>query len=125
LANRDIVQARHLLSSIARGEQGNDLAGTSLHLLTGLPTSDPTNSFKAYRRDFTEKTPIESTAGFCLGRELTVKAHFSSQIIAEVPSTRTDRVAGESRFKLAKWLPHYLHWYVGAFRQRCRPGAWR
>src|SRR4051794_14373991 len=51
-------------------------AGVSLHLLTGLPTHDSTNSFKAYRADYLRRTPIESTAGFCLGMELTVKAHF-------------------------------------------------
>ena len=46
------------------------MAGVTLHYLTGLPTHDPTNSFKAYRRDFLRKTPIESTAGFCLAMEL-------------------------------------------------------
>jgi glycosyltransferase involved in cell wall biosynthesis len=93
-------------------------AGVSLHYIASLPTTDPTNSFKAYRRDFLERTPIESTAGFCLGLELTVKAHFSGQRVEEVPATWTDRVAGESRFKLMKWLPHYLRWYVWAMQQR-------
>jgi glycosyltransferase involved in cell wall biosynthesis len=99
-------------------------AGLSLHWLAGLPTSDPTNSFKAYRRDFLQRTPIESTAGFSLGLELTVKAHFAGERVEEVPATWTDRVAGESRFKLAKWLPHYMQWYLWAFRQRyARPHA--
>jgi dolichol-phosphate mannosyltransferase len=93
-------------------------AGVSLHWLAGLPTSDPTNSFKAYRKDFLERTPIESTAGFCLGLELTVKAHFAGERVEDVPATWTDRVAGESRFKLMKWLPHYAHWYFWALRQR-------
>ena len=53
------------------------MAGLTLHWLSGLPTHDPTNSFKAYRRDFLQRTTIESTAGFCLGLELTVKAHFN------------------------------------------------
>ncbi|HXI58237.1 MAG TPA: glycosyltransferase [Polyangia bacterium] len=98
-------------------------AGVSLHLLAGLPTTDPTNSFKAYRRDFIEKTPIESTAGFCLGLELTVKAHFGGHGVEEVPATWTDRMAGESRFKLVKWLPHYIKWYLWAFRQRYGRGS--
>ncbi len=95
-------------------------AGVSLHMLAGLPTTDPTNSFKAYRRDFLERTTIESTAGFCLGLELTVKAHFGGERVEEVPATWTDRVAGESRFKLMKWLPHYLEWYFWALKQRAR-----
>jgi hypothetical protein len=94
------------------------VAGVSLHLLAGLPTADPTNSFKAYRKDFLERTTIESTAGFCLGLELTVKAHFGGERVEEVPATWTDRVAGTSRFRLAKWLPHYLRWYLWALRQR-------
>jgi hypothetical protein len=31
--------------------------------------------------------------------------------VAEVPTTWNDRTAGESRFRLWKWLPRYLHWY--------------
>lgn len=93
-------------------------AGVTLRWLTGLPTHDPTNSFKAYRRDFLARNVIESTAGFCLGIELTVKAHFSGGRVAEVPATWNDRSAGESRFRLFAWLPHYLHWYLWAVRQR-------
>ncbi|HWE01593.1 MAG TPA: glycosyltransferase [Tepidisphaeraceae bacterium] len=88
------------------------LAGVTLHHLTRLPTHDPTNSFKAYRRDFLKQTPIESTAGFCLAMELTVKAHARGGQVLEVPATWYDRVAGKSNFKLMAWLPKYLRWYV-------------
>jgi glycosyltransferase involved in cell wall biosynthesis len=93
-------------------------AGVSLRFLVGLPTHDVTNSFKAYRRDFLERAVIESTAGFSLGMELLVKAHFSGRRVEEVPATWQDRAAGQSRFKLLKWLPHYLHWYFWAIRHR-------
>jgi glycosyltransferase involved in cell wall biosynthesis len=93
-------------------------AGLTLHWFAGLPTHDPTNSFKVYRREFLKRTPIESTAGFCLGLELTVKAHFAGSRIEEVPAIWTDRAAGESRFQLRKWLPMYLRWYVMALRKR-------
>lgn len=86
-------------------------AGVTLHWFAGLPTHDPTNSFKAYSKAFLERTPIESTAGFCLGLELTVKAHLAGGRVEEVPATWTDRTAGQSRFKLWKWMPHYLKWY--------------
>ncbi|MFZ5892333.1 MAG: glycosyltransferase family 2 protein [Myxococcota bacterium] len=95
-------------------------AGLTLHYLAGLPTRDPTNSFKAYRKAFLDRTRIESTAGFSLGIELTVKAHLSGGVVAEVPSTWRARVAGQSRFRLAKWLPQYLRWYALAFRGRMR-----
>jgi glycosyltransferase involved in cell wall biosynthesis len=95
-------------------------AGVSLHWLAGVPTHDPTNSFKAYRKDFLDRTPIESTAGFSVSLELTVKAHFQGGRVEEVPATWNDRVAGQSRFRLWKWLPAYLHWYVWALRQSLR-----
>lgn len=94
------------------------IAGVSLHRLAGVPTRDATNSFKAYRKDFLDQTPIESAAGFSLGMELTVKAHFSGRRVEEIPATWRDRTAGESRFRLAAWLPLYLRWYLWALRQR-------
>jgi hypothetical protein len=93
-------------------------AGLSLHALSGLPTRDPTNSFKAYRRDFLRRTPIESAAGFALAIELTVKAHFGGGRVEEVPAIWRDRTEGESRFRLFSWLPHYLRWYLWALRKR-------
>src|SRR4030095_7490869 len=91
------------------------IAGLTLYHLGGLPTHDPTNSFKAYRKDFLEATPIESEAGFVFGMELTLKAHYGGGCVEEVPTTWLDRTAGESRFKLMKWLPLYLEWFFWAF----------
>ena len=91
-------------------------AGLFLHWFAGLPTHDPTNSFKLYRNSFLNAVVIESTGGFELGLELVVKAHIAGRKITEVPTTWRDRVAGQSNFKLWKWLPHYLHWFLKAFR---------
>ena len=93
-------------------------AGLTLHWFAGVPTHDPTNNFKLYRRSFLAETPIESTAGFELALELTVKATLAGRRVAEVPTTWRDRTAGQSNFKLRRWLPHYLHWYGVAFRGR-------
>jgi hypothetical protein len=98
-------------------------AGVTLRLLSGLPTHDPTNSFKAYSRDFLRRTPIESAAGFALALELTVKAHFGGGRVEEIPSTWTDRTEGKSRFRLFTWLPHYLRWYLWALRKRWVSGT--
>ena len=94
------------------------VAGLTLHWFARVPTHDPTNNFKLYSRPFLESTEIESTAGFELALELTVKATLAKRPIAEIPTTWRDRTAGQSNFKLRKWLPHYLHWYRVAFFRR-------
>ena len=96
-------------------------AGLSLHWFAGVPTHDPTNNFKLYSRRFLDATTIESEAGFELALELTVKATLDGRRVAEVPTTWRDRTAGQSNFKLRKWLPHYLHWYRVAFVGRFEP----
>jgi hypothetical protein len=93
-------------------------AGLSLHFLGGIPTHDPTNNFKLYSRELLDRVEIESSGGFELALELTVKAHLLGLSIAELPTVWTDRVAGQSNFKLVKWLPRYLRWYTEAFRGR-------
>jgi len=93
-------------------------AGLSLHWFAGVPIHDPTNNFKLYSRRFLDSVTIESSAGFELALELSVKATLARLRLAEVPTTWRDRTAGQSNFKLRKWLPHYLHWYFAAFRGR-------
>lgn len=93
-------------------------AGLSLHWIGGVATHDPTNNFKLYARRFLDTVTIESTAGFELALELTVKATLAGRRVAELPTTWRDRTAGQSNFKLRKWLPHYLHWYGRAMRAR-------
>jgi dolichol-phosphate mannosyltransferase len=94
------------------------MAGLTLHWLAGVPTHDPTSNFKLYSRRFLESTTIESTAGFELALELTVKATRAGRRVVEVPTTWRDRTSGASNFKLRNWLPHYLHWYRVAFLGR-------
>jgi dolichol-phosphate mannosyltransferase len=94
------------------------VAGLTLHWFARVPTHDPTNNFKLYSRRFLDAVKIESTAGFELALELTVKATLQRRRIAEIPTTWRDRTAGQSNFKLRQWLPHYLHWYRVAFLRR-------
>jgi dolichol-phosphate mannosyltransferase len=86
-------------------------AGLSLHWLGGVPIHDATSNFRLYSKRLLEKVTIESTGGFELGLELTVKAHLLGMRVAEVPTTWRDRTAGQSRFQLWRWLPRYLRWY--------------
>ena len=97
----------------------------TLHWFAGVPTHDPTNNFKLYSRRFLDAVTIESTAGFELALELTVKATQQGLPVAEIPTTWRDRTAGKSNFKLRKWLPNYLHWYRVAFMSRLRRLAGR
>ena len=90
------------------------VAGVSLYWLGALPTHDATNAFRAYRLSVLREIPIESEGGFEYSLEITAKAHVAGHRVTEVPSTWRDRTAGESRFRLAKWLPHYLKWYFYA-----------
>jgi dolichol-phosphate mannosyltransferase len=87
------------------------VAGLSLHWLGGLPIHDATSNYRLYSKRLLQRVTIESTGGFELGLELTVKAHVLGMRVAEVPTKWSDRTAGESRFRLWKWLPRYLHWY--------------
>lgn len=96
------------------------LAGVSLHYLRGLPTRDATNAFKIYNRDMLNSIAIESTGGFEINLEITVKAFLAGYRIAELPTIWRDRTNGESRFRLWNWLPKYLRWYFLAFRRTMR-----
>ncbi len=87
------------------------VAGLSLHWLGGLPIHDATSNFRLYSKRLLDRVTIESTGGFELGIELTVKAYLLGMRVAEVPTTWRDRTAGTSRFQLWNWLPRYLHWY--------------
>ena len=97
------------------------MAGLSLFLVRALPIHDATSNFRLYSRRLLDAVTIESSAGFELGLELTVKAQRLGMTVAEVPTTWRDRTAGQSRFRLMKWLPHYLHWYGFALATRLRP----
>lgn len=100
------------------------IAGVSLHYLAGMPVHDVTNSFKMYRKSVLRDIQIESSGGFEIGMEIVVKSFLKGYKITEVPCTWRDRTAGKSRFKLLKWLPRYIRWYlyviVGRFLKKVR-----
>ncbi|MCZ7527364.1 MAG: glycosyltransferase family 2 protein [Acidimicrobiia bacterium] len=93
-------------------------AGLSLFWLGRVGTRDATNSFKAYSTDFVREVGIDSDAGFEIGIELVAKARRLRRRVAEIPTIWLERVEGDSRFRLAQWIPHYLRWYRFAFGRR-------
>jgi len=92
--------------------------GRILYIFAGVGTHDPTNSYKAYSRNFLEEIQIESRAGFEIGLELISKARHLRLPIAEVPTIWLDRTTGSSRFMLLKWAPKYLRWFFHCFGPR-------
>ena len=88
----------------------SQFTGHSLHFF-GLPTHDPTNAFKMYKKAVFDQIKIESNGGFEYSLEVIVKAHKKGLKIGEIPAVWRDRTGGKSKFKLLKWLPKYLKWY--------------
>jgi dolichol-phosphate mannosyltransferase len=101
------------------------LVGASLRWGAGVGTCDPTNSYKAYSRQFVEDVGIHSRDGFEIGLELTAKARRLRRPVAELPTIWLDRQAGMSNFKLAQWAPKYVRWYRFAFGPRLDLAALR
>jgi dolichol-phosphate mannosyltransferase len=93
-------------------------AGRSLHLLAQVGTCDATNSFKAYSAEFVREVGIDSRDGFEIAIELTAKAKRLRRPVAEIPTIWLDRTAGESSFRIVRWIPSYLRWYRFAFGRR-------
>ena len=116
-ASRYMKGGRQIGGPLVKGLMSRT-AGLTLCWFAGVPTHDSTNSFKLYRKSYLESVTVESTGGFELGLELTVKAYRQGRKICEVPTSWTDRTAGESHFKIMKWLPSYLKWYFHAFKTR-------
>jgi glycosyltransferase involved in cell wall biosynthesis len=92
--------------------------------LTGLPIGDPTYSFKLYSRRLLDAVTIETEGGWAISFELSIKAHLAGFQMGEVGTRWLDRQLGESKFRLAGWLPEYLKWFAwGCWKinlRRCR-----
>lgn len=90
-------------------------ASFTLCHLARLPAHDATNGFRLFSRELIERVAIESTHGFTYSLELLAKCHRLGWPIGEVPAQWMERTHGQSRFRILKWLPHYLRWYAYAF----------
>jgi glycosyltransferase involved in cell wall biosynthesis len=87
----------------------------TLYHLGRLPTRDASNGFRGFSRRVMDEIPVESDQGFCYSIELLVKCHRLGWRIGEVPARWYERAHGASRFRVIKWLPAYLRWYLYAF----------
>lgn len=96
------------------------IAGLSAGILLKIPTTDLTNGFKMYKRQIFETVEIESTGGWEFSMELLIKANLLGAKIGEVPTVWKERTKGTSKFKMMKWLPKYIRWYLWGFLQRLK-----
>jgi glycosyltransferase involved in cell wall biosynthesis len=90
-------------------------AAFTLHYGARLPVRDASNGLRLFSRRVIDEIAVESTSGFCYSIELLVKCHRLGWPIGEVPFVWYERKAGQSRFRVLKWVPKYLRWYFYAF----------
>lgn len=90
------------------------MAGFLLRWLSGIPTYDPTNSFKLYSAKVLHDMVLTSTISFSVTLEIIAKAHCLGYRIWEVPTVWRDRQSGNSKFKLYRSIFAYLPWFCVA-----------
>ena len=87
-------------------------ASFTLYFLSSIPVRDASNGFRLFSRKLLNEVQIESKIGFAYSLELLVKCHRLRKKIIEVPALWEERSEGKSRFKLFRWIPQYLKWYL-------------
>lgn len=92
----------------------------SLHLLTGVPTTDVSNAFKMYRKDVLEKARINPKSGVESSMETLLQLYFKDARITQVPTTWKGRTIGKSKFKIIERSPRYFRIYRWAFENSIR-----
>jgi dolichol-phosphate mannosyltransferase len=104
-----MVGCRWLKASLVRA------AAFLLHRFACVPTHDPTNGFRLFSRRVIQTISLESTQGFTYSLELLAKSHRLGWKVGEVPVEWYERRQGTSRFRVLRWLPHYLVWFFYCF----------
>jgi len=88
----------------------------TLYHLARVPSHDPSNGFRLFSRRLLDAVPIESSEGFTYSIELLLKCQRLGWRVGEVAVEWHERKAGQSRFKVLRWLPAYFRWYAYAFQ---------
>jgi len=84
-------------------------ACVGMRFLTGIPTHDISNAYRMYRTSVLREIPI-TTEGHCGTIEILQKIYLAGYKITEVPDVWNDRVMGNSKFRMGKWLPMCIYW---------------
>ena len=101
-------------------------AALYVHIITGMPATDPTGGFKCYRRRVLAAIDLDLiiSNGYSFQVEMTHTAWLKGFCIKEVPITFVDRRAGYSKmnsviFTEALWLVWKLAFRYGFRRRPC------
>ena len=87
-------------------------ASKILELRHGKLASDPTNGFKGFSRELYINSQIRGNVGFTYGLQLLAYAIRSHAKLSAIPTTWHDRIEGASSFKMLKWMPSYVYWFI-------------
>jgi len=83
-----------------------------IYYLARIPFKDCTNAFKMFSASLKDKIKLDSTTGFTFALELTTKSYLSNLKIIEIPSVWIETKNRKSNFKIYKWLPYYIYWFM-------------
>lgn len=111
---------QHLKFTLRAKAWAPRIAGFLLNTIAGIPTHDPTNSFKMYSKEMLDKIQLTSIVSFSVTLEIVVKAHMLGYKIVEIPTVWRDRQHGKSKFQFGRSLIMYLPWFLFAFSRHKR-----
>lgn len=94
-------------------------AGAYVHLITGLPFTDPTGGYKCFRRAVLEAIDLDRirSNGYSFQIEMTHTAWMLGFHIVDVPITFEERRSGQS--KMSSDIVHEALWMVWKLLFRC------
>ncbi|MFH0935281.1 MAG: glycosyltransferase family 2 protein [Candidatus Omnitrophota bacterium] len=82
-----------------------------IHKVSGVPVTDLTNSFKAYRKKGLEDISIKSK-GFEISMEIVLKAYLKGYKITEMPTKWQERTIGRSHFGIIRHGIEFIKWLI-------------
>ena len=83
-----------------------------IYYFARIPFKDCTNAFKMFSAGLKNKIKLNSTTGFTFALELTAKSYLLNFKIIEIPSIWIEATNRKSNFKVFKWLPYYIYWFL-------------
>ena len=83
-----------------------------IYYVARIPFKDCTNAFKMFPASLKNKIKLHSTTGFTFALELTTKSYLLNLKIFEIPSVWIETKNRKSNFKIYKWLPYYIYWFM-------------
>lgn len=109
-----VVGSRYMTGGERNGPRGlksflSRLSGIGMKVLTGIPVHDISNAYRMYRTSVLREFPITSE-GHGGTIEILQKIYLAGYAITEVPDIWNDRVTGESKFQMGRWIIPCIYW---------------